>query len=194
MRLILRSELNGKSKIEAINSLAIPTVQYSFGIIDWKYSELKKLDSKTRKILTMHGIFHRKSDVDRIYIARKERGRGLIEIKIAYKVTIVGLNHYLENRNTLSSNMIIMHEKTKAKYSISKIAKNIVKEMTDLNFTPNPNKRTAENAKILKQEIRKEIVKKKNNRWCTKPLHGKYPLLIRKPYVDFQHKINNNNV
>ena len=123
-----------KNKIEAINSLAIPTVQYSFGIIDWKYSELKKLDSKTRKILTMHGIFHRKSDVDRIYIARKERGRGLIEIKIAYKVAIVGLNHYLEN-----SNMIIMHEKTKAKYSISKIAKNIVKEMIDLNFIPNPN-------------------------------------------------------
>ena len=190
VRLILRSELNGKNKIEAINSLAIPTVQYSFGIIDWKYSELKKLDSKTRKTLTMHGILHPKSDVDRLYIARKEGGRGLIEIENAYKVAIVGLNHYLENRNTVSSNMIIMHEKRKAKYSISKIAKNIVEEMTDLNFTPNPNKRTAENAKILKHEIKKDLVKKKTNRWQSKPLHGKYPSLIRNPHVDFQNTNN----
>ena len=69
--LIVRSELNGRNKIEAINSLAIPTVQYSFGIIDWKYSELKKLDSNTRKILTMYEMLHPKSDVDRIYIPRK---------------------------------------------------------------------------------------------------------------------------
>ena len=33
VRLIVSSELNGKNKIEAINSLAISTVQYSFGII-----------------------------------------------------------------------------------------------------------------------------------------------------------------
>ena len=119
-----------------------------------------------------------------IYIARKG-GRGLIEIKNAYKVAIVGLNYYLENRNTVSSNMIIMHENIKAKYSISKIAKNIVEEMTDVNFTPNPNKRTAENAKILKHEIKKDLVKKKINRWHSKPLHGKYPSLIRNPYVYF---------
>ena len=152
--------MNGKNKIEAINSLAIPTVQYSFRIINWKYSELKKLDSKTRTILTMHGILHPKSDVDRLYIARKEEGRGLIEIENAYKVAIVRLNHYLENRNIVSSNMINMHEKAKAKYSISNIAKNIVEEMTDLKFTPNPNKRTAENAKILKHEIKKDLTKK----------------------------------
>ena len=31
VRLILRTELNGRNKIEAINSLAVPVVQYSFG-------------------------------------------------------------------------------------------------------------------------------------------------------------------
>ena len=34
VRLILRTELNGRNKIEAVNSLAVPVVQYSFGIID----------------------------------------------------------------------------------------------------------------------------------------------------------------
>lgn len=36
VRVILRTELNGRNKMEAINSLAVPVVQYSFGIIDWK--------------------------------------------------------------------------------------------------------------------------------------------------------------
>ena len=176
VRLILRSELNGKNKIEAINSLAIPTVQYSFGKSDWKYS-VKKHDSKTRKILTMHGILNPKSHVDRLYTATKEGGRGFIEIEGANKVAVVGLNHFLENRNPVSSSMIILHEKTKTKYSISKLAKNIVKKMTDLNFTPNPNNRTAENIKILKEEIKEELVKKKTNTWHSKPVHGKYPSL-----------------
>ena len=38
VRLVLRTELKGRNKIEAINSLAVPVVQYSFGIIDWKIS------------------------------------------------------------------------------------------------------------------------------------------------------------
>ena len=75
----------------------------------------------------------------------------MIEIETAFNVAIVGLNHYLENKSTLSSNMIIMHEKTKPKYSISKIAKSIEKEIEDLNFAPKPDKPTAENAKLLKK-------------------------------------------
>ena len=58
--MILRTELNGRTKIEAVNSLA---VQYSFGIIDMKISELKKIDTKTRKLLNMHKMLHPKADV-----------------------------------------------------------------------------------------------------------------------------------
>ena len=47
VRLILRTGLNGRNKIEAVNSLAVPVVQYSFGIIDWKISELKKIVVQT---------------------------------------------------------------------------------------------------------------------------------------------------
>ena len=86
--------------------------------------------------------------------------------------------------------MIIMHEKTKPKYSISKIAKNIEKEIEDLNFAPKPDKPTAENAKLLKQEIKKELVTKKNNRWRSKALDGKYPSLFGEPHVDLPN-INN---
>ena len=49
--------------------------------ISWKESELKSVDRKTRKYLTMHSAMHPKSDVDRLYIKRKDGGRGLISIE-----------------------------------------------------------------------------------------------------------------
>ena len=66
VRLILTTELNGRNKIEAINSLAVLVVQYSFGIIDWKISELKNIDTKTRKLLNMHEMLHPKAEVVRL--------------------------------------------------------------------------------------------------------------------------------
>ena len=62
--------------------------------------------------------------------------------------------------------------------------------MAELNFTPKLDKLTAENAKVLKQEIKKEIVKQTNSRWHGKPLHGKYPSLIGEPHVDLQNANN----
>ena len=76
VRLILRTELNGRNRIEAINSLAVQVVQYSFGITDWKISELKNIDTKTRKLLNMQKMLHPKADVDGLYIPRKYGGRG----------------------------------------------------------------------------------------------------------------------
>ena len=94
--MILRTELNGKHKMEAINNLAVPVVQYCFGIIDWKISELKKIDTKTCKLLNMHKMLHPKADVERLYLPRKYGGRGLIEVETAFKAATIRLDHYLK--------------------------------------------------------------------------------------------------
>ena len=39
------------------------------------------MDRKTRKLLTIYGGFHSKSDVDRLYVPREKGGRVLMEIK-----------------------------------------------------------------------------------------------------------------
>jgi hypothetical protein len=39
--MILKSELNAMNKIIAIGALAIPLLGYSFGIINWRYEEIK---------------------------------------------------------------------------------------------------------------------------------------------------------
>ena len=53
LRLILKSKLNGKNKIQAINTWAVALLRYGAGIINWKVVELKQMDRTTRKILTM---------------------------------------------------------------------------------------------------------------------------------------------
>ena len=42
-RTTLRIELNTKNKVIAINSLTIPVVTFSFNLINWTFSEIKKV-------------------------------------------------------------------------------------------------------------------------------------------------------
>ena len=44
------------------------------GTLQWKENELKVVDWKSRKTMTMYGALHPKSDVDRFF-RKKERGR-----------------------------------------------------------------------------------------------------------------------
>ena len=50
--------------------------------MSWKKEELEAADLKTRKLLTMHGGFHPKSNVQRLYTSRKEGGRGLVSVQV----------------------------------------------------------------------------------------------------------------
>jgi hypothetical protein len=70
-----------KNKLRTIGSLAIPVLRYSFGIINWHQEEIQKLDTKTRKMLTIHGQHHPKADIGRLFVPRKDEGRGLMQIE-----------------------------------------------------------------------------------------------------------------
>jgi len=74
-RLVLGTELSAQNKIQAIGSLAVPVLRYSFGNVNLHQEELQKLDRKTRNLLTIHGHHHSKTDVDRLYVPRKQGGR-----------------------------------------------------------------------------------------------------------------------
>jgi len=95
LRLVLGLELSTKNKIQAIGSLAIPELRYSFGIVNW-CQELQKLDRKTRKLLAIHGQHCPQADVDRLYVPRKQVGRGLMQLVLAYTLEITELVEYVE--------------------------------------------------------------------------------------------------
>ena len=69
------TKLSGENVIKGINTWAISLLRYSAAFLDWTKEELQQLDRRTRKLLTMHKGLHPKSNVDRLYISRKEGGR-----------------------------------------------------------------------------------------------------------------------
>ena len=75
LRLILRSKLNGRNKIMAVNTWAVSVMRYGAGILKWNIDEIKSLDRRTRKFMTMHGLLQPKGDIDRVYLSR-EMGEG----------------------------------------------------------------------------------------------------------------------
>ena len=81
VKLVAGSGLNGGNMMRAVNAWAVSVVRYTAGVLDWTQKELEALDKKTRKILTMNGAFHKASSVDRLYMKRKEGGRGLISVE-----------------------------------------------------------------------------------------------------------------
>ena len=178
VRLILRTELNGKNKIEAVNSLAVPVVQYSLGIIDWKISELKKIDAKTRKLLNMHKMLHPKADVERLYIPRKDGGRGLIEVETAFKIATIGLNHCLKNKDGQYPKQVLEHDTSKAKNSVTENAIKFKGEVAISEFENKEDKSALEYAKALKNMIKSKMKAVKQEKWKNKALHGQYPKLL----------------
>ncbi|KAF2891466.1 hypothetical protein ILUMI_14707, partial [Ignelater luminosus] len=79
VRKVLKSELNSRDKMLVIGEIAVPVLQYSFGVVNWKIKELENIDSQTRKMLTTYKMHHPKADVDRLYTSRKDGGRGLMQ-------------------------------------------------------------------------------------------------------------------
>ena len=66
--------------------------------MDWTVDELKEADRKTRKLLTLHGALHPRSNTDRLYLPRAEGGRGLISFEECIGQEEHGLSDYLKER------------------------------------------------------------------------------------------------
>jgi hypothetical protein len=50
-------------------------------IIDWRIEEIKQIDRKTRKMLTMYKMHRPKADIDRLYVKEKEGGEDWYKLK-----------------------------------------------------------------------------------------------------------------
>ena len=81
LKKILKSGLQGKNCFQAINTWAVPVTRYGAGIITWTKKELTEIDRKTRNLLRVHRAHHPQGDVDRLYVSRKQGGRGLQSIE-----------------------------------------------------------------------------------------------------------------
>ena len=111
MRLILKTELNSKNRMEAINTLAIPIVQYSYNILNWNLMDFKPMDRKTRKLLTSHRTHHPKTDIDYLYLSRSSDGRGIKQFKMAYRTITVAMSTYLSTASDWMLKLVYQYQR-----------------------------------------------------------------------------------
>ena len=81
LRKVLKSKLSDGNLVCGVNTWAVSLVRHS--------------TRKTRKLFTIYGVLHPKSDVDRLHIPRKEGGRGLIAIEDCVEVVVRGLEVHI---------------------------------------------------------------------------------------------------
>ena len=95
-RKLLETKLSRRNLIKGINTWAVPLVRHSGPLLKWTRDELKQMDQRTRKLMTMHKALHPRDDVDRLYVSRKEGGRGLASIEDSVDASIHRLEDYKE--------------------------------------------------------------------------------------------------
>ena len=82
-------------------------------------------------MLTMYQMHHPKADIDRLYVKRKEEGRGLVQVEAAYKAEIINTAEYLNTKYKEDQffNIVKVHESTQPNMnSILKSAAKILEE------------------------------------------------------------------
>ena len=73
------------------------TPSYIFGtLFKWTRGEFKQMDQRKRKLMTMHQTLHPRDDADKLYVLRKERGRGLASIEDSVDASIQRLEDCVE--------------------------------------------------------------------------------------------------
>ena len=88
-------KIKWENKMIATNAWAVAVFRYGAGILQWKENELKDVDRKSRKTMTIYGALQTKSDVDRLYVKRKEGGRGLMSVERCVKEEENSLGFYV---------------------------------------------------------------------------------------------------
>jgi hypothetical protein len=92
---VAESKLYAGNMVGAVNSWAVSVVRYTAGILSWTQKELEAMDIKTRKRLTMNWAFHKRSNVDRLYMKRKVDGRGLMSVEECVRTEERALKEYV---------------------------------------------------------------------------------------------------
>ena len=95
---LLETKLYSKNLIKGINTWAVLLGRYYGPFLKWTRKELKQMDQRTRKIMIMHKVLHPRNDIDRLYVSRKEGGRGLARTEDIVDAFIQRLKDYTEKR------------------------------------------------------------------------------------------------
>ena len=87
-RKLLETKLYGKSLNKGINTSAVPIVRYSWLFLKRTSEELKQMEQRTRKRMTMNKTLHPRDNGDRLYVPRREERIVLASIEDSVDTSI----------------------------------------------------------------------------------------------------------
>ena len=93
------TKLCSRNLFKGINTWAALLVRYSGPFLKWTKEELKQMDQRTWKVMTMHKALHHRTNADRQYVSRRKRGIRLARIEDSVDASIQLLEDYIENTN-----------------------------------------------------------------------------------------------
>ena len=93
-------------------------------------------------------MHHPKADVNRMYVLRKEGGRGVIKLEMSFKTTTIGLNNYLLSLDVRMLKLALQHEMKKKLHSVTKESR---KFKFQLNMAQEENEQTTKATKAAEE-------------------------------------------
>jgi hypothetical protein len=160
---ILKTKLNGKYTIKAINTHAIPVLTFSFGIVKWTPADLESLQIRTRALLARYRIHHPRAAKERLTLPRHIGGKGMTNVTRLHDQQVKLLQTYILNKQTSSP----LHAA-------------VVKP--DNKYTPLDLLRANENELTTDEEYNNKV----RRQWSQKALHGRHPHNLSQEHVDIE--------
>ena len=113
-------------------------------------------------------MHHRKPDIDRLYVKRKEGGRGLVQVEAAYKAAIINIAEYLNtNYKDQFVNIVKNHESTQPNMnSVLKSATKIIEDLRQPHVKSEGTQHTKARLRGFKRKMERQ-----GNAWA---IHKKY--------------------
>ena len=162
-RKIWSSKLSAYNKMIAHSAFAVPVLNPTISVLDWTIGEIKDIDIKTQKILTLTRNFHHNSDFDRLYMQKSFRGHGLRQVQSLYESRFIAIRQHLIKN---------LHRNSALEYIYEKEANDILRVGQELlqkhNIVGNPN----EPPKSVSRKFKKADQTSKRKHFVQKPLHG----------------------
>ena len=185
---ILKTNLTAKNKISAINQLAIPALQYTFGIIDWPQNIIDQIDVRTRKYLTMYKLFYKLQNHDRLYLPRHKGGIGLLNINNSHRATTIATAKYITSSNNTNLQAIVKHEQEKSEQkSLLKLSNNFLQQNGIENLEEEREQQdnpATKLAKKLRQQFCKSTAKGLEDNWKNDRRAGRIKTELDKEHID----------
>ena len=116
-KLILKSKLNERNKIMALNTWFVYIMNCDAGIHKWNKNKLQEINRNTRKCIIMIKELYPRSNVARLHVSSKNGGRGLIGYGNSVNSEENGLGRYAKNKIepllvASKTSRIVTHEET----------------------------------------------------------------------------------